>query len=532
METQSTLGDLSTSHQTKTEQSEHQYVSQKSPYPTVLLVSSPEPIQTPPASVSASHAMKRPAAFIDLTVTPGASPSVTKRPRLTPEEKAAQLAEQEAKRLEREERKKAKEVERLQKEAEAAERKAQAIMKQKAQEAERLQKEQAREEKRRAQEEKRMSAESAKRQKEEAEAKKARAQPKLSCFFQKVEAKVPALLPHSSISCFKPFQVKEHMTMAAMPKPGDEVSFCRAISGQDAPAMQAQAFRERRARRLVRRDKYKTLQQVMHETSSIPLVQRLTGIPTKLAQFHSDVRPPYFGTYTKVPSTAGLRSGRNPFAKGDGFDYDYDSEAEWEDDLGDGEDLGDEDDARSLASLDTYNEDDASFLDDAEDGENREARRSMAQMIPVLRGPFVGVSPEAMEAVGHLSLQGLIDTRGKAIDPFHNYWDEPKTIKKGTPPGKGQTTLLATATGNSAALLQLSAGKTNSKKRPATIAIPEAQVPTFKKHVQGSSLSKMLLVEKLYQEFGQQLTKKAIQETLEAVAERQGQGRHDVWVLI
>jgi hypothetical protein len=151
-------------------------------------------------------------------------------------------------------------------------------------------------------------------------------------------------------------------------------------------------------------------------------------------------------------------------------------------------------------------------------------------MIPVLQGPFFDETTETMDAVGHLSLQGLIDTQGKAIDPFYNYWaPPPKPAKKHTSPKNVSTKLLATATGNSAALAQLTPGEADIKKRQACACIPQDKLPAFRKSVQGSSLNKVLLVEKLYQEFG--LTKKAIQETLEAVAERQGHGRHDVWVL-
>lgn len=63
----------------------------------------------------------------------------------------------------------------------------------------------------------------------------------------------------------------------------------------------------------------------------------------KLLQFSEDVRPAYFGTFTKKSHKV---NGRQPFAKdNDTFDYDVDSEAEWEPE-GEGDDIvsGDEDD--------------------------------------------------------------------------------------------------------------------------------------------------------------------------------------------
>jgi hypothetical protein len=59
----------------------------------------------------------------------------------------------------------------------------------------------------------------------------------------------------------------------------------------------------------------------------------------KFLSFHEDVRPAYHGTWSKKSHTV---KGRNPFAKDRAvFDYDYDSEVEWEE--GDnevGEDIG------------------------------------------------------------------------------------------------------------------------------------------------------------------------------------------------
>jgi chromatin assembly factor 1 subunit A len=58
----------------------------------------------------------------------------------------------------------------------------------------------------------------------------------------------------------------------------------------------------------------------------------------RFLRFVEDVRPPYYGTWSKKSSKI---SGRRPFGKDVVMDYEYDSEAEWEE--GDdevGEDVG------------------------------------------------------------------------------------------------------------------------------------------------------------------------------------------------
>jgi len=101
----------------------------------------------------------------------------------------------------------------------------------------------------------------------------------------------------------------------------------------------------------------------------------LNGLPHKFLKFAEDVRPPYSGTYTRNPETAGLRTGRKPFDRSlPGVNYDYDSEAEWVADDEDGEDLlsEDEEDKESDCgeSLD-------GFLDDEEDTELKRARMAV-----------------------------------------------------------------------------------------------------------------------------------------------------------
>ncbi len=88
--------------------------------------------------------------------------------------------------------------------------------------------------------------------------------------------------------------------------------------------------------------------------------------PLKFLHFKEDVRPPYYGTYTRRPKSGMKRLARNPLARDlPDTNYDYDSEAEWvEEDEEPGEDCDGEDERE-----DDGDEDDGmdGFLDDRED---------------------------------------------------------------------------------------------------------------------------------------------------------------------
>lgn len=89
-------------------------------------------------------------------------------------------------------------------------------------------------------------------------------------------------------------------------------------------------------------------------------IRQLRGLKMKLLQFHEDVRPAYYGTWTKgIASKNAVVTGRRPFAKDTALDYDYDSEAEWDHDV-DGDDI---------YTLDPDGDEDRLFPTDDEDEE-------------------------------------------------------------------------------------------------------------------------------------------------------------------
>lgn len=109
----------------------------------------------------------------------------------------------------------------------------------------------------------------------------------------------------------------------------------------------------------------------------------LNRIPMKYLHFPEDVRPPYYGTYTKPHTPVEERKlARNPVARGlPDLNYDYDSEAEWEEPE-EGEDL----DSEGEEDLEEEGDDDmAEFLDDEEDPQMKR-RLISGDLVPISTG--------------------------------------------------------------------------------------------------------------------------------------------------
>lgn len=112
-------------------------------------------------------------------------------------------------------------------------------------------------------------------------------------------------------------------------------------------------------------------------------LEMLRGIPMKYLHFGEDVRPPYYGTYTKYYSDATARRlARNAVSRiREDTNYDYDSEAEWEEPE-EGEDL----DSEGEDDLEDDGDDDMDgFLDDEEDPQLKR-RMLSGDLVPVSSG--------------------------------------------------------------------------------------------------------------------------------------------------
>ncbi|PNH46033.1 hypothetical protein VD0004_g1958 [Verticillium dahliae] len=339
---------------------------------------SPSPNQTP-TDITSSHDSKKPKMA---SSTPGKKATPTsapiKRKRITPAEKKAQEDEKEKKRIEREAKRRDTEEKKAKADAE-------------------------KEEKKKDRDAKRHKKEEEARKIEEEKAKKARTQPKLNMFFKtpatsKKEAPSsetadkPAVEPKEDGAesprpakkqatkseyekLFKPFFVKTDVVMASNPFAMDEDAIetksrrlDEYISANDKAAtkisfdpVKAFQFVKRPAARGRIHEPVQTIIEKMRAAAALAesksnideqeaikkqTRERLSRIPMKVLCFQTDVRPPYRGTITLQPHTAGPQAvrkiARKPTARAMPVDYDYDSEAEWVDEPGEDLDLDDE----------------------------------------------------------------------------------------------------------------------------------------------------------------------------------------------
>lgn len=167
------------------------------------------------------------------------------------------------------------------------------------------------------------------------------------------------------------------------------------------------------------------------------VIDEMQEIPRRYIEFGEDVRPAYFGTYTKIRASRSSRKvSRNPFERvRPDTDYDYDSEAEWVEPE-EGEELLDEEDneAESVGDANEFDE----FLDDEEDEPKKKRKLIPADLEPVSTGLYwedeCGKIVPSIE--GGSPLPGMRDMRigclipgftGQTIDPFSTaYWESEK----------------------------------------------------------------------------------------------------------
>ncbi|KAI8933215.1 hypothetical protein NX059_009850 [Plenodomus lindquistii] len=281
----------------------------------------------------------------------------------------------------------------------------------------------------------------------------------------------------------------------------------------------------------------------------------LRDIPMKYIHFPEDVRPPYYGTYTKPYEDAEARRlARNPIARvRKDTQYDYDSEAEWEEpeegeDLdSDGEDDGDEE----------IEDDMDGFLDDEEDLQLKR-RLISGDLVPVSSGlcwedsDHVSKLNDGSGAIctdfKDFTMGFLFEQHLVSIDPFStSYWSpEPsQLISAATISNKGPTSNgpmnpprapLAQRTMNGLlnTLNTPSAPQASTTVKPAKAKrmIPSDQLPAFKAEVDGKDLTKIGMIEALKKAFPK-LPKDAISNTLSVIAARVGPTEKEKrWVLI
>ncbi|KAH7071482.1 chromatin assembly factor 1 subunit A-domain-containing protein [Paraphoma chrysanthemicola] len=281
----------------------------------------------------------------------------------------------------------------------------------------------------------------------------------------------------------------------------------------------------------------------------------LTQIPMKYIHFGEDVRPPYYGTYTQ--SYTGMeasRLARNPLARfRQDTNYDYDSEAEW-DEPEEGEDLdseGDDDDN------DEAEDDMEGFLDDEEDSQLKR-RLISGDLQPVSTG-LCWQDPDGMSRLNdgsgaictdfrEFSMGFLLHPQLHSIDPMSTaYWapdpaliaPPPVTTAKDAsnngsmnPPRAPLAQRTMNGLLNTLNSPQQSSPGMASKPAKARRMIPSEHMPAFKAEIEGKDLTKIGMVEALKKMFPK-IPKDAITNTLSVVAARVGPTEKEKrWVLI
>lgn len=171
----------------------------------------------------------------------------------------------------------------------------------------------------------------------------------------------------------------------------------------------------------------------------------LQDVSRRYLEFSEDVRPPYYGTYSKTYSPRATRKiSRNPWSRArQDTDYDYDSEAEWEEPE-EGEDLMEEEDDEADSQGDANEMDE--FLDDEDDTLKSKRKQIIGDLVPSCTGLCWAneagkVVPSIESTTSSPSMKGmrlgvlLPGFTGVTIDPFSTaYWEsEPSKDSKPTP---------------------------------------------------------------------------------------------------
>jgi chromatin assembly factor 1 subunit A len=243
-------------------------------------------------------------------------------------------------------------------------------------------------------------------------------------------------------------------------------------------------------------------------------LQLLEETPMKYLHFEEDVRPPYFGTWTKALTPQQWRHlARQPGYNLDFLDYDYDSEAEWEEPE-EGEDLVSEDGEEEEDGEDDMD----GFVDDA-DVSGPAVNRGFGKndLIPVCSGlqwedekgnlnpadgtEKVDFSEFTMEFFVGMCLQAivcnmLILADLATIDPFSTeYWKSDESPTK--------TKTLGPQSGTSRPALMDKTKQTNGVvPSPSTLLKKPRMVPTdeldqFKAAIVDQDLTKVAMIEHL-----------------------------------
>jgi chromatin assembly factor 1 subunit A len=507
-----------------------------------------------------------------------------KRKRLTAAEKEARDKEIADKKKEREkeiaEKKKEREEKAAAKAAETAKVEAEKAARAKEREEKRKQKEEEDRIKNQEREEKRKKKEEEQRLAQEAKDKAARQQPKLQSFFgapksPKKDGPTTAgkkESPQKRGSCdadtkarkseyqklFQPFFLRDNTRLASSATQMDEetkaaksaildeyVSGKRQLDRNDAtfdvvealalPSVPRERGRLHHPVKHIMEAVYKDSEMAEGNTDEANKIlkearQKLSRVPMKVIAFSQDVRPPYYGTVTFQPFVLGKSHMRKLARRSMGrrlpLDYEYDSEAEWQEE--EGEDVDMDDDEEDLDEEDDME----GFLDDSED--NLPSRRLFANTIEPessgicfensdRKGPNHTLYDNRMEIIlgeytdlTWLALTNMLaDNHGQdvGLDPWStSYWEpEPKNQAKEAaakmPPPAAPANAFVALSGSSA-------------PPSAKLVKPEIMDDVKLAILQNKGLSKVGIIEFVFQQFRDKASRTEVKNTIELVAEK------------
>ncbi|KAK5789460.1 hypothetical protein VI817_008584 [Penicillium citrinum] len=496
------------------------------------------------------------------------------------DEKRLRAEEKKKRDAEREEEKRLKEEEKKKREAEREEEK-------KKREAEREEEKKQREEKKRVKDEEKAAKDAAreeeKRKKEEEKLKKERSQMKLNNFFAKPQlpssatsgappspnkktangdssAGTPQTSESDYAKAFPDFFLQSH-TIVAPPhrfeRDSEALKHVRETidtsmssangTHQHLPFRPSEIFHmipyRRRCGRQVKsvRDILQHIQNLEGDALAQAEKQQrrpqdeLRNITMKSLKFGEDVRPPYQGTFTRiVPEPTAIKLSRNPYFRGlPEINYDYDSEAEWEEPE-EGEDLDSEEEDEGS---DEGDDDMDGFLDDEDDALVGGKRRLIVGDLEPVSSGIRWATDGVDEEFKQYKIETISDAIKLPIDPFSTvYWQKPRVAEQAS--AKANAThnqanrantldgFRVPGSGNTSAGAALPPPSNAKAKRP----FPPEHMEEFKQVVEGSDLSKIGVVEILKKRFPK-VSKDTLKVTLDQVAVRVGQKEADKkWV--
>ncbi|KAK8004188.1 hypothetical protein PG989_003907 [Apiospora arundinis] len=252
-------------------------------------------------------------------------------------------------------------------------------------------------------------------------------------------------------------------------------------------------------------------------------VQKQIGsIPVKLVSFYEDVRPAYVGTVTSFEPRELHKLARQPTQRVlSKLNYEYDSEAEWEEE--EGEDLDDADDDEEG---DDGDDEMADFLDDADD-----AVAVRTAHLPEEEPKSTGICFENRQRAGpcptvyKYRMEFLLDSlpHHHSIDPFAtDYWEQPKASKT-----EATSSTVAVRSSPFDKNAVAAAGKAMPPPpNPSAVdpkdMVPASEMDNFKRAIISddiSMLTKVSMIDMLSKRF-KSCTKAQVRATLEIVAHR------------